>query len=146
MHKVPALKVAPISGSILEKNEKIQSWFQRLIQKSQEGAIIIVEGKKDAKALERLGVIGPIFCIKTKRTSLPDALHRFVDIKNELIILVDFDRTGHRLVGKIVKYLERSGKSPNLHFWMKIHGLTYNDIKDVEGLVSYTQNIENKVV
>jgi len=138
------LRRRKISPSLMEKNERLAQLLEKLVEKSAQGAIIVVEGVKDAEALRNVGVTGKVFCIKTGRTLLYDVLNDYVNLKEELIILTDFDRRGKQLAGKIVNYLEHHGKPPNLSFWMRMNSLVSGDVKEVEGLTSYLENVKNR--
>lgn len=133
-----------VSDSIVEKAEKLTRWFQKLTEKSAEGAVILVEGLKDLRALRSAGVEGRIFCVMGKRTSLQDSLAPLLENSSEIIVLTDFDRGGRQLLGRISRYFSNHGKVPNLNFWVKLHGLVSTDVKDVEGLVTYMQNVQNR--
>lgn len=132
--------------SLQERNELLERYLEQLIQMSRDGAVTVVEGHKDAEALRCIGVTGAITCIKARRASLPDSINKLANMTSELILLTDFDRRGRELLGKMARNLEQKGKPPNLHFWLKLNGLISNDIKDVEGMVSYLQNMRRQAV
>jgi len=127
----------------MEKYKQVTLLLDKLIERSAEGDVILVEGSNDAAALRLLGVQGNISCIKATRIPLYDLLRKYIDRDIELIILTDFDRRGSQLLGKTASYLEHSGKHPNLSFWMKLKSLLSGDVKDVEGLPSYLKNIND---
>ncbi|MEM2914243.1 MAG: hypothetical protein QXH91_02410 [Candidatus Bathyarchaeia archaeon] len=139
-----SLKPSSRNQSLEDKNEKLGSFLQKLIEKSREGAIILVEGLKDAKALRRIGITGKISCTKNIRIPLYDYLQEYVNSKNEIIVLTDFDRRGVQLASKMTNYLEKSGKPVNIKFWLELRGFITRDIKDVEGLASYVKTIQRK--
>ena len=130
------------SPSLMEKYKQVTLLLEKLIERSAEGDVILVEGSKDAAALRLLGVQGSISCIKATRIPLYDFLQKYIDSDVEVIILTDFDRRGAQLLGRSASYLEHSGKHPNLNFWMKLNRLLSGEVKDVEGLPSYLKNIE----
>ncbi len=130
--------------SLEDKIERLETLLQKLIEKSKEGATILVEGEKDAEALRKIGVTGKISCVKKIRIPLYDYLQKCTELKEEIIVLTDFDRRGVQLAGKMTNYLERSGKSVNLMFWLKIRGFITHDVKDVEGLASYVETLRRK--
>jgi 5S rRNA maturation endonuclease (ribonuclease M5) len=132
------------SPSLLEKQRQAALLLDKLIERSCEGCVILVEGLKDVAALRLLGVQGDIACIKPLRIPLYDFLQRYIDSNVEIVILTDFDRRGSQLLGKIASYLEHSGKHPNLSFWMKLNSLLSGDVKDVEGLPTYLKNIKGE--
>jgi 5S rRNA maturation endonuclease (ribonuclease M5) len=68
-----------------------------------EGQILIVEGKKDSRALQELGM-GNIVQVNSRTMSkvTDDAVFLMEKHKNtQVIILTDFDRTGRRMAAKI---------------------------------------------
>ncbi|MFQ5997730.1 MAG: toprim domain-containing protein [Candidatus Bathyarchaeia archaeon] len=142
--KIKNARRTSVSDSFVEKAECLTLWFHKLTEKSSEDAVILVEGPKDLRALRSAGVGGKIFCVMGKRMSLQDSLAPFLDSDSEVIVLTDFDRSGRHLLGRISRYLSSHGKVPNLNFWVKLHGLASSDIKDIEGLVTYVQNVQNK--
>ncbi|RLI05375.1 hypothetical protein DRO26_02390 [Candidatus Bathyarchaeota archaeon] len=132
------------SFSVQEKHEKLGLLLKELVERSSEGAVILVEGVKDAKALKSIGVSGKICCIKNRKIPLYDLLSEYVNVKEELIVLTDFDRRGVQLAEKITRYLEKYGKHPNLTFWNRIYGFLSGEIKDVEGLSSYLKHVKRR--
>jgi 5S rRNA maturation endonuclease (ribonuclease M5) len=131
--------------SLERKIKELELILQELAQRSNEGAIIITEGINDMRALRSLGIKGKIFCIKRGKISLTNFLTQFVNEKAEFIILTDFDRRGRELAGRIAGYLERYGKSFNLTFRAKISSFISRDVKDIEGLPSYIENLERRM-
>ncbi|MGP3667233.1 MAG: toprim domain-containing protein [Candidatus Bathyarchaeota archaeon] len=127
-----------------KKFEELMLFLDKLKEKCEEGAIIIVEGWRDAEALKSLGVDGEFCCIKNTRIPICDLLIEYANINREIIVLTDFDRDGVKLAEKIRRYLESYGKTVNLNFWLKIGSLISKEVKDVEGLSSYFRNILEK--
>ena len=127
-----------------EKSEKLGIILQRLMEKSGEGALILVEGRRDAEALADIGVTGKIECIKERRIPFYDLLSEYADMDSELIVLTDFDRRGTQLASKIAHYLERRGRPVNLRFWMMVKSLMSGEVKDVEGLPSYLNTLRRR--
>ena len=122
------------------KYEAINESLIKLAKKADEGVPILVEGIKDVVALERLGIRGKIICVKRSNKVLVDLLDTIND--KEAVVLVDFDRTGERLVERIVTYLQGKGVNANSGLWKRIGLLIKHDVKDVEGLPSYLEKIK----
>lgn len=141
---VDVMRRLPINSSFQEKTEKLCLLLEKLAEKSSEGAIILVEGSKDAKTLKNHGIRGKICCLKNRRIPIYDLLNQYVNTDEELIVLTDFDRRGIQLAKKIVTYMEKHGKPVNLNFWLAFHNLLLNDIKDVEGIETYLKNAKRK--
>ena len=69
-----------------------------------ENKLVIVEGKKDKKALESLG-------IKNIKTISKPLFKLVEEIKEkEVVILTDLDKEGRKLYSKLKKDLTRNGK------------------------------------
>ena len=124
----------------LEQTNKL---LERLEILSGKGIPIVVEGRKDVQALNHLGISGDIIMAKTSGKSFLDVLNE-IEQKgvNEVILLFDFDRTGKEWTKRISSYLERMKITPNLLFWRRFHGLVGRDVKDIEGLAIYLENLK----
>ena len=97
-------------------------------------SVVVVEGKRDASALKKLGFSGLII-----------EFHKFGGIVNfadsvaryeKLIILFDRDRKGRYLTGKTIQLLQRRTKI-DLSFKRKLTVITKGKIRFVEQLVCY---------
>ena len=97
-------------------------------------SIVVVEGKKDSKALRKIGYKGKIL-----------EFHRFEGIVNftdsvanyqRLVILFDRDRKGRILTGKTMQLLQRRTKV-DLSFKRKLRKITKGKIMFVEQLACY---------
>ncbi len=107
------------NNQLAERNEKLTSWIQRLIDESESGAIIVVEGSKDERALRRIGISGQIVKANAGLAVLADRLSSLRQKSKEAIILTDFDRAGRELAGRISHLLKRSATTPDMKYWVK---------------------------
>ncbi|MDH5795670.1 MAG: hypothetical protein OEZ24_06125, partial [Candidatus Bathyarchaeota archaeon] len=64
--------------------------------------------------------------------------------KDEVILLMDFDRRGRQLTRRLAGNLERMKIRPDLVFWRRLSGLVGRDVKDIEGLSTYIQTLKGK--
>ena len=100
----------------------------------QTNSVVIVEGKRDSAALKKIGYSGVVlefhkFC----------GLIKFVDSVAQyesVIILLDRDRKGRYLTGKIISQLERRTRV-DLSFKKKLVSITKGKIRFIEQLVCY---------
>ena len=115
--------------------ELFEQMVDEIIERSESGAVIIVEGKRDVIALKKLGIQGRI------ETSTHQPLIVFTENlakdKAQIIILTDWDRRGDILANKIATYLQNIGITANLDIRKRISLLVKRDVKDVESLYSY---------
>ncbi len=101
---------------------------------SQINSLVVVEGKHDSSALKKLGFSGKVlelhrFC----------GMIKFVDYATKyerLIILLDGDRKGKYLTGKIIYQLQHRTKI-DLSFKRRLVSITKGKIRFIEQLVCY---------
>ena len=95
---------------------------------------VIVEGKKDSAALKKIGFSG-----KVLEFHKFGGLRKFVDSVScyeSLIILLDGDRKGRYITGKIIYQLERRTRI-DLSFKKKLVSITKGKIRFIEQLGCY---------
>ena len=118
-----------------EKVEKIEQIITQLIEKSSEGTPIIVEGKKDADALQELGVKGPILTVKTGGKSFLETTVEIEKLRaKEVILFLDFDRRGQEGTMYLQECLERERILVNLKFWHALRAIAGREIQCIEGI------------
>ncbi|NYT00498.1 MAG: DNA primase [Methanocellales archaeon] len=122
---------------------KIEQIICEIKDLSSEGAVIIVEGKKDREALKELGISDRILLA----SSFP-LLNFAEDVSrktNKAIIITDWDSRGEKIAKNISAYLRASGTKPNNLIRNKIKKLVQKEIKDVEGLSGYVNKLRVEV-
>jgi hypothetical protein len=62
-----------VSTRLKDRQEKICRVLAALVEESAKGTPVVGEGKKDAAALQELGVTGPILTLKTGGKNFPGA-------------------------------------------------------------------------
>lgn len=128
-----------------KKLELINRLLERLEKKSKNGIPILVEGRKDVIALNQLGIIGDLISAKSSGKSFFDLIKEIEKRKSrEVIFLFDFDRTGKEMTHRLATYLEGMRIIPNLVFWKMLSGLVGHDVKDIESLATYIENLKKK--
>jgi len=135
-----------LSSHLREKEEKILHVLECLSEESAKGTPIIVEGKKDIKALRVLAVEGKVISAKTGGKCFLDVVSEVEKMgAREVILLLDFDRRGIELTKNLKQHLEKTGIKPNLTFWSELSSLVGNEVKDVEGLATYMETLKRKI-
>jgi 5S rRNA maturation endonuclease (ribonuclease M5) len=122
--------------------ERIEELLAELLEYSEKGAIIIVEGKRDILSLKGLGVEGN-FELAT-RHSLFNFSEEIARRGSEVVILTDWDRRGDILAAKLSEYLKSFGLKPELQIRNKLRLISQKEIKDVESLYTYVSNLRLK--
>lgn len=134
-----------LSTSLKKRVEKVLQLLDRLAKESAKGTPIIVEGRKDVNTLRDLAIKGDIISAKTSGRSLLDVL---VEVekrsKHEVILLMDFDRRGKEWTKHLTQHFEKMRIKPNLFFWRGLLSLVGRDVRDIEGLATYLENLKKK--
>jgi 5S rRNA maturation endonuclease (ribonuclease M5) len=136
-----------LSTKTEKRLEQINKLLERLNRQSAKGTPIVVEGRNDVTALQRLGITGDMVLAKTSGKSFLDVLDEIEQKgSREVILLFDFDRTGKEWTNRMARCLEGMKITPNLVFWKMLLGLVGRDVKDIEGLAGYLETLKSKVV
>jgi len=123
----------------LERFEKLEELILELQQMSEKGALIIVEGKRDRKALRALGITGVIM-LGTKKSILVFC-EEVAREYNNVIVLTDWDEKGDKLAVLMEGYLRSTGATVNMDIRKKIQNLVQKRIKDIESLDTHISNL-----
>jgi 5S rRNA maturation endonuclease (ribonuclease M5) len=116
-----------------EKLEKIEQILAELIEESAKGKPIFVEGKKDAQALQELGINSTILTVKTGGKSFLETTAKIGTLgAQEVILLLDFDRRGREGTKRIQESLEHGKIKVNMKFWRELSGLVGHEIQCIE--------------
>jgi len=125
--------------------EKTQHLIANLLDTASKGHPIVVEGKKDAHALQTLGLTGTILTAKTGGKSFLDATDEIkAQGKREVILLLDFDRRGQEGTKRLQHNLEHAKIKANTHFWHELQNLIGHDIQCIESLPNYFTTTQQK--
>ena len=128
------------------KLEELSRLIWDLRERTAEGAIIIVEGRKDVESLRRLGISGMIFPAKSSGRPFLDVIGEIGRLgAKEAILLMDFDRRGREWTKRLMEHLEAMKVKSNITFWRRLIGLTGREVKDVEGLARYLETLSEKI-
>ena len=134
-----------MSTSLKKRVEKILQLLDRLAKESAQGTPIIVEGRRDVNTLRDLSIEGDIISAKTSGRSMLDILDEMEEQnKQEVILLMDFDRRGKEWTKRLTQHFEKMRIKPNLFFWIRLLGLVGRDVRDIEGLATYLENLKKK--
>ena len=139
-------QVKALSTRLKEKQEKIEQFIARLSEEAANGKPIIVEGKKDARALKELGVNGAVFTVKTGGKSFLEAA---VEIEKlgvgSVVLLLDFDKRGKEGTARLKRDLERVRIAVDTRFWQQLQALVGGEIQCVESMPAYLSTLQQKI-
>jgi 5S rRNA maturation endonuclease (ribonuclease M5) len=127
----------------LERFEKLEELIQEVKQLSDEGAVIIVEGRRDKKALQELGITG-IIKLGTQK-SLLVFCEEIARTHKNVIVLTDWDQKGDKLATLMKAHLQNADASVNMDLRNKIKNLVQKRIKDIESLDTHLFNLKSEL-
>jgi len=119
--------------------EALEDIIASLQDASTEGAVIIVEGKRDESALRSLGIRGPVMMASYK-----SALNLAEDVSrkySQIIMLTDWDEKGEEMALNIEQHLRSVGSRADMDIRSKLKRLVRKEIKDVESLDFYVERM-----
>ena len=116
---------------IITEYEFIEELIDQLSKKAQT-AVIVVEGKKDRLALQKLGVKGDFFLLKNSRKSLRECAEQIAKNHTHAILCLDFDKKGRELTKQMKTNLQRQGIKTNTRLCYSL--LKICNSNTVEGL------------
>ncbi|GEM_PF-459670 len=133
-----ALGRRTIEGLDAELIEEAREALTEVEEYAAEGVPILVEGKKDREALERLSIRGTILELSRggRMLNLLESLKY-----KRVLILTDFDTKGRELASFCCKHLVKLGVEPILEPYQKLRKLR-KKFKEVESLVKLRTLLE----
>jgi 5S rRNA maturation endonuclease (ribonuclease M5) len=106
---------------------------------SDEGAAVLVEGKRDVAALKGLGYSGQIFSVsalasdETSRRKLRDEVR-------QMVILTDLDTEGRRLASRYVRFFAQEGVRSSLAQRKRLSAASRGVFLHIENLRRFTSD------
>jgi len=120
--------------------ERLRNFIGMLNEESEKGSVIVVEGKRDAEALSKVGFTGS-----------PAVFHHFKGIADfldshdrtgkKIILLLDMDRTGKYLTSRLVLQLQSRRHNVSLSYKRALARITNGKVRHVEDLVTYAPRL-----
>lgn len=113
--------------------QEIQEELEKLKQQ-----LIIVEGKKDKLALEKLGIRNVLQLKGPLYKMVDQVTHNLKNQKKECVVLTDLDEEGKKLYSTLQHQLQQNGIQINNSFRNFLFKNT--QLRQIEGLPSYIEN------
>jgi 5S rRNA maturation endonuclease (ribonuclease M5) len=120
--------------------ERIRSFVGMLNEESQKGSVIVVEGRRDAEALAKVGFTGN-----------PSVFHHFKGVadfvdyhaheRKKMILLLDMDRTGKYLTRRILSQLLSRRQNVTLFYKSALARITNGKVRHVEELAMFAPHL-----
>jgi len=119
--------------------EALEELISALLEASQRGAAVIVEGRRDKMALQSLGASGPVIMASSK--SILDMAEDAASQYQEIVVLTDWDEKGEEMALLIEQHLRCTQSLANMEIRSRLKRLVKKEIKDVESLGFYVERM-----
>jgi len=113
----------------------LEELLEHINKIKQSNQLIIVEGKKDKRALQNFGIKN---IIELNKKPLFEIVENISNNNEECIILTDLDRQGKELYGKLNSGLQQRGVKIDNNFRNFLFKNT--KLRQIEGLETYAAN------
>ena len=112
------------------------------IQEMSDTHVLLVEGKKDVRAIHNLDLDMDIICVQRDGGPLRSA-EMLSGVGKQGIILTDWDDRGNRLADDLAHHLSALCVKYDLDIRDRLRDICIKDIKDVESLDSLYRRLQN---
>jgi len=127
----------------IERLEELEKVIAELKELTREGAILVVEGRKDVESLRYLGINGHI--LLASQQPLLDLTESLSRSGKKIVLLTDWDNKGYLIAKKLEKHLLAYGIIPDTRIRSKLRSLSKKSIKDIESLNNYVNKLRYEV-
>jgi 5S rRNA maturation endonuclease (ribonuclease M5) len=120
-------------------SEALVLYIKKLNNESKNGSLVVVEGKRDVRALRSMGFVGKILMLCHNNN-----FDRFISEAgkyHKIILLLDLDREGRSLTKKAAILLEGKKHVIDLYFRRNLSSITCGRVKQIEELSKYAEYI-----
>lgn len=105
-----------------------------------DGAILVVEGERDRRALRRLGLEGPILLVH-RGASISATAQHLLHRGRRVIVLTDWDREGGVLARRLKEFLEAESVPLDLEYRRRLSRILRGEVVHVEGLFGWARRL-----
>lgn len=127
-----------------EAFEEFLELWRRLDRANREdGEIVLVEGERDRRSLQRLGLDGPIELVH-QGTPLAETAQRLLERRRTVILLTDWDPEGGNLARRLRALLQAGGVTLDLEYRRKLARILRGEVVHVEGLHGWARRMAER--
>ena len=116
-------------------------FIRKLNDECKNGALVVVEGQRDAKALKSIGFKGDLFllCHNESLVKLASEAERY----KKIILLLDLDKKGRALTKKAATILQEKKSKIDLFFRRELAKASKGRVKHIEELTRFSDYLQN---
>jgi 5S rRNA maturation endonuclease (ribonuclease M5) len=125
-----------------ERLQELLVVLDEIAARAGQGAVILVEGRRDRAALEALGIHGDI--VLTSQSHLFGLAENVSGRSRDIIILTDWDERGEEVARDAERYLRSNGARPDGEPRKKLGKLSRKEIMELENLHGYMERLKRQ--
>jgi 5S rRNA maturation endonuclease (ribonuclease M5) len=111
-----------------------------LNEESERGSVVVVEGRRDAEALTRIGFTGNLAVFHNFK-GIANFLDNHDDDRKKIILLLDMDRTGKHITSRLVSQMQSRRHSVDLFYKKTLARITNGKVRHVEDLAIFAPHL-----
>jgi 5S rRNA maturation endonuclease (ribonuclease M5) len=119
--------------------QKVQKFVNMLNEESTNGAVVVVEGKRDVNALVSVGFKGNVVTLNNFKGI--NSLVENLEMTSKIILMLDMDRKGKYLTHKILTLLQYKGNNVDMFYKRTLATITKGKVRHTEDLTIYNKYI-----
>ncbi|MGB9659667.1 MAG: toprim domain-containing protein [Nitrososphaerales archaeon] len=121
--------------------QELMLFTRRLNDECKNGALVVVEGRRDAKALESIGFKGDLFllCHNESLVKLATKAEKY----KKIILLLDLDKKGRALTKRAAMILQEKSRKIDIFFRRELAKASKGKIKHIEELSRFGDYLQN---
>jgi 5S rRNA maturation endonuclease (ribonuclease M5) len=123
-----------------ERLQEILDLLDEIAARAGQGAVILVEGRRDKATLEALGIHGDI--VLTSQSHLFSLAENVSSRSRDIIVLTDWDERGAEVARNAELYLRSNGARPDVGPRKKLGKLCRREIMELENLYGYMERLK----
>ncbi len=124
-------------------DEFVELWGRLRAESEREGAIVVVEGERDRRALRRLGLRAPILLVH-RGQPLSETAHRLARASRHVIVLTDWDGEGGLFARRLREFLGAGPVILDLDFRRELGRILRGELVHVEGLYGWARRLAER--
>jgi 5S rRNA maturation endonuclease (ribonuclease M5) len=123
--------------------EFVDLWQRFRTESEAPGTLIVVEGERDRRSVDRLGVPARIFVLHGGRT-LARTAHELLRQGRRIVVLTDWDTEGGHLAHRLAEFLEAERLELDLTTRRRLARILRGELVHVEGLYGWARRLAEK--
>ncbi len=123
--------------------EFLDLWGRFKSESESSGAVVVVEGERDRRALRRLGLEGPILLVHRGET-LAQTAYRLVGPGRRVIVLTDWDGEGGQFARRLKELLGAERVELDLEYRRRFARILRGELVHVEGLYNWARRLSER--